>query len=199
MALVVSPPAAAMMSGCDLAKEPKKAGFPVGGPFPIAGTRVTAESVVDVVEIKRVTAALTNGLDAQQWALIEDTLLEQVDTTIGETQPGTSRVKPRAEIVARWKKMYQDAEKLVIHHATSNERVYFHDRDNATVYSNGVIILENTPAGDFASEGGTLRGNRWVNYEYGVARTDKGWKVNKVIVDYRVQEFTSLPGPKKAE
>ena len=49
-------------------------------------------------------------------------------------------------------------------------------------------------AGEFASSGGTLRMYRWVNYELGATRTDNGWKVNKVLVDYLVQEANSLEG-----
>ena len=77
---------------------------------------------------------------------------------------------------------------------TSNERVFFDDSNNATVFSKGVIVLENTPAGEYAESGGTLRGYRWINYEFGLRRADNGWKVNKVLVDYLVQEFNSLEG-----
>ncbi len=37
-----------------------------------------------------------------------------------------------------------------------------------------------------------LRGYRWVNYTHGVTRTAEGWKVNKVLVGYVVEEFNSL-------
>ena len=158
------------------------------------GTPITKENVVDVLEVKRIVTNLTLGVDTQQWDVVTDILADRVDTTIGETEPGVSKVKSEDEIVKRWKKLYDDAEKLVIHHVTSNERVYFEDANNATVFSKGVIVLENTPAGDFASTGGTLRGYRWVNYEFGVTRTDEGWKVNKVLVEYLVQEFNSLKG-----
>ena len=105
-------------------------------------------------------------------------------------------MKSEDEIVTRWKGFYDNAEKLVIHHVTSNERVFFDDSDNATVFSKGVIVLENTPAGAYAKSGGTLRRYRWINYEIGLTRTDNGWKVNKVLVDYLVQEFNSLEAKK---
>ena len=156
------------------------------------GTPITSENIVDVFEIQRVVSNLTNGVDSQQWDVVRDILDDEVDTTIGETEPGVSKVKSEDEIVTRWKGFYDNAEKLVIHHVTSNERVFFDDPNNATVFSKGVIVVENTPAGEFASTGGTLRGYRWVNYEFGVTRTDIGWKVNKVLVGYLVQEFNSL-------
>ena len=37
---------------------------------------------------------------------------------------------------------------------------------------------------------------RWINYEFGLTRTNNGWKVNKVLVDYLVQEANSLKAKK---
>ena len=128
--------------------------------------------------------------------MVRDILEDRVDTTIGETEPGVSRVKSEDEIATRWKKFYDNAETLVIHHVTSNERVFFDDPNNATAFSKGVIVVENTPAGAYAESGGTLRMYRWVNYEFGLTRTDNGWKVNKVLVDYLVQEANSLKAKK---
>ena len=160
------------------------------------GTPITLENLVDVLEIQRVVANLTDAVDSQRWGVVRDLLEDKVDTTIGETEPGVSRVKSEDEIATRWKSFYDNAETLVIHHVTSNERVFFDDRNNATVFSKGVIVLENTPAGAYAKSGGTLRGYSWINYEFGMTRTDKGWKVNKVLVDYLVQEFNSLEAKK---
>ena len=156
------------------------------------GTPITSENIVDVLEIQRVVSNLSDAADSQRWDEVRDLLADKVDTTIGETEPGVSRVKTADEIAARWEGFFNSAEKFVMHHVTSNERVFFNDSDNATVFSKGVIALENTPAGEFAESGGTLRGYRWVNYTYGVTRTVDGWKVNKVLVGYLVEEFNSL-------
>lgn len=156
------------------------------------GTPITSENVVDVLEIQRVVNNLTLSVDTEQWDVVADLLEDQVETTIGEPVNGAPKVKSEKEILTRWKSFYETAEKLVIHHVTSNERVFFNDANNAEVFSKGVIVLENTPAGEFADNGGTLRGYRWINYELGVTRTDDGWKVNKVLVHYLVQEFDSL-------
>ena len=55
-----------------------------------------------------------------------------------------------------------------------------------------MIIVDNTPAGAYAANGGTLRMHRWISYEIGTTRTDNGWKVNKVMVEYLVEEVASL-------
>ena len=160
------------------------------------GTPITSENLIDVLEIQRVVTNLTDAVDGQHWAVVRDILEDKVDTTIGETEPGVSRVKSEDEIATRWKNFYDNAEALVIHHVTSNERVFFDDPNNATVFSKGVIVVENTPAGAYAKSGGTLRMYRWVNYEFGLTRTNNGWKVNKVLVDYLVQEANSLKAKK---
>ena len=168
----------------------------VAGEMKSLGTPITSENLVDVLEIQRVANNLSDAVDSQHWGVVRDLLEDKITTTIGETEPGVSSVKSEDEIVTRWKGFYDNAEKLVIHHVTSNERVFFDDSDNATVFSKGVIVLENTPAGAYAKSGGTLRRYRWINYEIGLTRTDNGWKVNKVLVDYLVQEFNSLEAKK---
>lgn len=160
------------------------------------GTPITSENVVDVLEIQRVISNLTDAADTERWNVVRDILADKVDTTIGETKPGVSRVKTADEIATRWAGFFDNADRFVMHHVTSNERVFFDNPNNATVFSKGVIVLENTPAGEYAKSGGTLRGYRWISYEFGLTKADKGWKVNKVLVDYHVQEFDSLEASK---
>ncbi|MCY9856178.1 nuclear transport factor 2 family protein [Vibrio mediterranei] len=162
----------------------------------LLGTPITMENVVDVMEVQRVVANLTDSADSARWNHVRELLDDKVDTTIGETEPGVSKVKSNEEIATRWAAFFENADRFVMHHITSNERVFFEDKNNVTVYSKGVITLENTPAGAYAEDGGTLRGYRWVSYEFGLTRKTKGWKVNKVFVEYKMEEFDSLP-PKK--
>lgn len=156
------------------------------------GSPITAENMLDVLEIQRTVTNLTLSVDTQQWDVTADLLDGEIETTIGQPENSGSVVTPEAEILARWQGFYEAADKMVIHHVTSNERVYFIDADTADVFSKGVIVVENTPAGEFAEDGGTLRGYRWVDYEIGVHRTEDGWKVHKVNVTYLAQEWDSL-------
>lgn len=159
------------------------------------GTPITAENVVDILEIQRVVTNLTDAADTERWDVVRDILADKVDTTIGETESGVSRVKTSDEIATRWESFFTSTDRFVMHHVMANERVFFEDSNNATVYSKGVIVVENTPAGEFASEGGMLRGSRWVTYEFGVTKSGDSWKVNKVLVGYIVEEWDSLkPG-----
>ena len=160
------------------------------------GTPVTSDNIVDVMEIQRVVTNLTDAADNARWDEVREILADKVDTTIGETEPGVSSVKTSKQITTRWAGFFNNTERFVMHHVTSNERVFFESPDYASVFSKGVIIVENTPAGAFAKEGGTLRGYRWVSYEFGVNRTEEGWKVDKVLVTYHVQEWDSLKASK---
>lgn len=156
------------------------------------GSPITAKNMLDVLEIQRIVTNLTLSVDTQQWDVTADLLDGEIETTIGQAENSGSVVVPAADIVARWQGFYESADKMVIHHVTSNERVYFMDADTADVFSKGVIVVENTPAGEFVEDGGTLRGYRWVDYEIGVHRTENGWKVHKVNVTYLAQEWDSL-------
>ena len=156
------------------------------------GTPVNQKNVVDVLEIQRIISNLTNGADAANWDVVLDILTDRVETTIGQSERGVSAIMTSEEIASRWGGFYETADKFVMHHLTSNERVYFANAHNATVYAKGVIALENTPAGAYAQDGGKLRGYRWVNYEFGLTRKNKSWKVNKILVEYQVEQFDSL-------
>lgn len=156
-----------------------------------AGTPITNENLADVLEIQRLTSALTNACDSQQWSVIRDILVDDVETTIGE-EKGKSSVKNKEEIVKRWKGFYDNADNLIIHHVTSNDRIFFKDANNAEVFSKGVIIVRNMPAGEYASEGGALLMHRWVKYEFGATKIDNRWRINKVMVEYLVEEAESL-------
>ncbi|MEM9422333.1 MAG: hypothetical protein AAF986_07510 [Pseudomonadota bacterium] len=60
------------------------------------------------------------------------------------------------------------------------------------MFSKGVIVGITGPAGDHAKDGGTLKTFRWIDYEFGFTRTEDGWKVNRLLVDYIVNEAFSL-------
>lgn len=159
------------------------------------GTPITAENVVDVMEIQRVLANVTAAADGARWDEVRDILTKKVDTTIGAT-PGSKHVLTDEQITDRWAGFFNNADKFVMHHVLANERVFFDDANNATVISKGVIVVENTPAGEFAKDGGILRGSRWVTYEFGLIRSGSSWKINKVLVTYHVEEWDSFK-PKK--
>lgn len=155
------------------------------------GTPITAKNIVDVMEISRVLSNLVAAADGARWDEVEFILTDKVDTTIGATPPST-HVLTDKQITERWAGFFNSADKFVMHHVLANERVTFEDADNASVTSKGVIAVENTPAGEFADEGGMLRGTRWVTYKFGLTRSGNSWKVNKVHVIYHIQEWDSF-------
>lgn len=159
------------------------------------GIPITSENLVDVLEIQRVIANLVAAADGARWDEVEYILTDKVDTTIGATPPST-HVLTDKQITDRWAGFFKNADRFVMHHILANERINFDDSNNASVTSKGVIVVENTPAGEFAKEGGMLRGSRWVTYKFGLDRSGNSWKVNKVHVIYHVEEWDSFK-PKK--
>lgn len=155
------------------------------------GTPITAENLVDVLEIKRVITNLVAAADGARWDEVEYILTDKVDTTIGATPPST-HVLTDKQITERWAGFFKNADRFVMHHILANERITFDDADNASVTSKGVIVVENTPAGEYAEQGGMLRGSRWVTYKFGLTRSGNSWKVNKVHVIYHVEEWDSF-------
>ncbi|WP_305985700.1 nuclear transport factor 2 family protein [Roseibium sp. MMSF_3544] len=156
------------------------------------GSPITSENIADVFEMQRIASVLGDGFDREDWDAIITFFADEVSTTSGAAVKGVPEIKTKEQIVTRWESLYSSVDELIVHHFTSNERVFFHDKDNASMFSKGVIVGLTTPGGDKATTGGTLKTFRWIDYEYGFTRTEDGWKVNKLLVDYIVDEAVSL-------
>lgn len=154
------------------------------------GTPITNENIVDVLEIQRVIDAQVNAYDNQDWDIAKSFMTEEFETTVG--QEGTGMMKAD-DFLGRAKTYHKTAEAFVTHHSNSGYRIFFIDKNQATAFARGVIIVKSTPAGEFAKEGGTLQMERWNSYEYGLIRTSEGWKINKILITYNNDKATSLP------
>lgn len=155
-----------------------------------SGTPITAENLVDVLNIQRIIDAQVDAYDRQDWELARFYMTEEFETTVGQDGTGVMRTD---DFLGRAQGYVANADHFLTQHTNSGYRIFFHDENNATAYARGAIIVMNSPAGEFADEGGTLRIERWNHYEYGVVRTDEGWKINKILITYNADNFTSLP------
>lgn len=156
----------------------------------LQGTPITVENLVDVLEIQRVIDAQVDAYDRQEWELARSFMTDEFKTTMG--QDGIGMFASDA-FLERARNYHETADEFVTHHSNSGYRVFFHDEDNVTVFARGVIIVKSTPGGDYAADGGSLRMERWNSYEYGLERTPEGWKINKIIITYNADKFTSSP------
>lgn len=155
----------------------------------IAGSPVTAENMVDVLEIMRITDAMSNAVDAKDWDLVRSFTTDEITTTLG--QDGVVTI-PADDMIATFvTNMGPDA--MASQHMRSNQRVFFHSPDEATMHSKGVILVTVSPGGEFADDGGTLVMQNFVSYEHGFVRTAEGWKVQSVLTEYPASLRTSLP------
>ena len=156
----------------------------------LQGTPITADNLADVLDIQRVIDTQVDAYDRQDWALARALLTDQFETTMG--QESATTIKADA-FFDRAKGYHEAADEFVTHHSNSGYRIFFHDKDHATAFARGVIIVKSTPGGEHASEGGSLRMERWNSYEYGVERTADGWKINKILITYNSDNITSSP------
>lgn len=152
------------------------------------GTPITAENIVDVLEIQRVIDAQVNAYDNQEWELARSLMTEEFESNLGQTS--TSMIKSDAFLDLA-KGYHANAEEFVTHYSNSGYRIFFHDENNVTAFTRGVIIVKRTPGGDYAAEGGSLRMERWNSYEYGLVRNSEGWKINKILIEYNADKITS--------
>lgn len=156
-----------------------------------AGTPITSENLVDVLNIQRVLDAQIDAFDRQDWPLARSLMTKEFFTTMrSQSGPHTLSSDEFLEGSAR---NYDGVENFVTHHTNSGYRVFFNDKNNATVFARGVIIVNRTPGGEFAADGGSIRMERWNSYEYGVERTDDGWKINKILITYNSDDIRSDP------
>lgn len=155
-----------------------------------AGTPITSENIVDVLEIQRVIDAQVNAYDSQQWDLARSLMTDVFETNLG--QESVNMMEADA-FLNNTKRYYENTEEFVTHHSNSGYRIFFHDENNATAFTRGVIIVKSTPGGDYAADGGSLRMERWNSYEFGVVRTSPGWKINKILIEYNADKITSSP------
>lgn len=156
----------------------------------IQGTPITTDNLADVLEIQRVIDAQVDAYDRQDWDLARFFLTDAFETTMG--QDGVATIEADA-FIDRAKGYYETIEEFVTHHSNSGYRIFFHDKDHATAFARGVIIVKSAPGGDYAENGGSLRMERWNSYEYGVERTPDGWKINKILITYNADKLTSSP------
>ncbi|WP_305985699.1 nuclear transport factor 2 family protein [Roseibium sp. MMSF_3544] len=156
-----------------------------------AGTPITAENIVDVLDIQRVLDAQVDAFDNQDWELARSLMTEEFFTTMrSQNGPHTLSSDAFLEGAADY---YDGVDHFLTHHTNSGYRVFFHDKDSATIFARGVIIVNRTPAGEHAADGGSVRMERWNSYEYGVERTDEGWKINKILITYNSDDIRSDP------
>lgn len=156
----------------------------------IAGTPVTDANTADVLDIMRVADAMSNAVDAKDWALVRSFTTDEIETSLGQSDVVTI---PAEDMVAQFEKNLGDPS-MASTHMRTNQRVFFDGPDMATMFSKGVIIATVTPGGEYAEDGGALLMENWVSYEHGFIRSSDGWKVNRILSEYSARRTTSLPG-----
>ncbi|MEM8856299.1 MAG: nuclear transport factor 2 family protein [Pseudomonadota bacterium] len=149
-----------------------------------SGDTITAQTAVDVAEIKRVADAIDAAVDAKDWpaarSLFADTISVDFTSLIG----GEPATIPADALINGWSTNLT-AEKTSFH-MRSNHRVTFDGPDAATMASHG-YAWNRMEAGAAPENGGNPLWEVWGSYEHGFVRTPQGWKVNRMSLTVAAQ------------
>lgn len=118
------------------------------------GTPITSENIVDVLEIQRIIDAQVNAYDTQQWELAQSLLTDIFETNLGLKE--IVKMESKA-FIDNARGYHANSEEFITHHSNSGYRIYFHDKNTATAFARGVIIVKSTPGGEYAKEGGGVK------------------------------------------
>lgn len=142
---------------------------------PMAGTPVTAETIVAQTEMIRIADALDAAVDAKDWALARSFFTDTIDVDFTSLVGGEPVTIPAEALITGWSTNLT-AEKASFH-LRSNHRVTFEVDGTATMLSHG-YAWNRMERGALPENGGDAFWEVWGTYVHGFVETDDGWKVD---------------------
>lgn len=139
------------------------------------GDPITAETVVDFVEITRLADAIDASVDAKDWARARSYFADEIMVDFTSLVGGEPATIPADALIAGWSGNLT-AEKESFH-LRGNHRVTFEDADTAMMLSHG-YAWNRMERGALEENGGNPLWEVWGSYEHGFTRTEDGWKVD---------------------
>jgi hypothetical protein len=101
----------------------------------LAGTPVTAETLVDQVELIRIADAIDAAVDAKDWDLARSLFTDEIEVDFTSLTGGEPATIPADALIAGWRSNLT-AEKTSFH-LRGNHRITFEGPDAATMLSHG--------------------------------------------------------------
>lgn len=150
----------------------------------MAGDPVTAENVVDVMEMIRVAEALDSAVDAKDWTTARALFTDTIEVDFSSLVGGEPVTIPSDELIEGWSTNLAP-EKTSFHQRT-NHRVHFDGADTATMKSEG-YAWNRMEAGADESNGGNPFWEVWGTYTHGFERIDGTWRVHSMALDVATQ------------
>lgn len=146
-----------------------------GDVTPMAGTPVTADTLVAQVEMIRIADALDAAVDAKDWALARSFFTDTIHVDFTSLVGGEPATIPADALITGWSGNLTD-EKASFH-LRGNHRVTFEAEGLATMLSHG-YAWNRMERGALPENGGDALWEVWGTYVHSFIETDAGWKVD---------------------
>ncbi|MEM8795352.1 MAG: nuclear transport factor 2 family protein [Pseudomonadota bacterium] len=143
----------------------------------LAGSPITAETLVDQAEIVRIADALDAAVDAKDWNLSRSLFTETIDVDFTSLVGGEPASIPADALIQGWSSNLT-AEKTSFH-LRGNHRVTFTGANSATMLSHG-YAWNRMERGALEENGGNALWEVWGTYVHNFVRTEDGWKISSM-------------------
>lgn len=151
-------------------------------PFPafadsaaLAGSPVTAETVVSQAEMIRIADAIDAAVDAKDWELARAFFADTIDVDFTSLVGGDPATIPADALIDGWSSNL--TEEKASFHLRGNHRVTFEGGGRATMLSHG-YAWNRMERGALPENGGGALWEVWGTYIHGFVETEDGWKVD---------------------
>jgi len=141
----------------------------------MAGTPITAETLVAHAEMVRIADAIDAAVDAKDWALARSLFTDEIYVDFTSLVGGAPATIPADALIDGWSGNLT-AEKTSFH-LRGNHRITFEDDGTATMVSHG-YAWNRMERGALAENGGDALWEVWGTYEHGFTQTEDGWRVD---------------------
>ncbi|MEM8655681.1 MAG: nuclear transport factor 2 family protein [Pseudomonadota bacterium] len=147
----------------------------VAGTASIAGSPITADTIVDQTEMIRIADALDAAVDAKNWALARSFFTDTIDVDFNSLVGGAPATMAADALITGWSSNLTN-EKTSFH-LRGNHRITYQDDGTATMLSHG-YAWNRMERGALPENGGSALWEVWGTYVHGFVETDAGWKIN---------------------
>jgi len=145
------------------------------GPGPLAGTPITAETLVTQAELVRIADAIDAAVDAKDWQVARSLFADTIDVDFTSLIGGEPATLPADALIAGWSANLT-AEKTSFH-LRGNHRVTFEADGSATMQSHG-YAWNRMDQGALPENGDNPLWEVWGTYTHSFVETEAGWRVD---------------------
>ncbi|SHG93053.1 nuclear transport factor 2 family protein [Marivita hallyeonensis] len=140
----------------------------------LAGSPITAETLVDQAEMVRIADSIDAAVDAKDWTLARSLFTDEITVDFTSLIGGDPATIPADVLIAGWSANLSGEKESF--HLRGNHRITFDSTDEATMLSHG-YAWNRMPSGALDENGGNDLWEVWGTYVHDFTRTEDGWRV----------------------